>query len=259
MRYHPYFWFNVEASFLILIAATLDVVLPFGFHSIGFVTPNRRESTFVDPILGPYKKETNEIPVWRKFHYWKRKRNDLYENQFPVIESQSKNEPIISNTDTDVLFNEPKLYDPFDLDDFPSTPNDDLNPDLDLTDLLSDAPSDQGDSGVWQTSEQDKSSENLLSKLLLQDSENQNKGGFHKNEIKTRSPLTPREGFFPSGVNCAKTISLSGTTNCLQDEDCKDCYGFVFHCESNFCKPGPRPSCSGGCDLTDTFPSFALK
>ncbi|XP_061167935.1 uncharacterized protein LOC133176894 isoform X2 [Saccostrea echinata] len=261
MRHQLYFWFNVEAGLLILIAVTLDVVLPFGFHNIGIVAPKTRDSTFLDPLLGPYKKETNEIPVWKKFHFWKRKRNDLYENSFHGKEFQSDNKPNTFNTNSEVLFNEPKLYDPFDLEDFPSTPNDDLNPDLDFNNMLSDAPSsDMGDSGVWHTYEQGTNSENLLSNLLLQGSEDQyNTEGLQTNEKKTRNPLTQREGYFPSGVNCAKTISLTGTTKCLHDEDCKDCYGFVFHCESNFCKLGPRSSCSEGCDLTDTFPSFSLK
>ncbi|XP_052676343.1 uncharacterized protein LOC128157765 [Crassostrea angulata] len=243
------FLFNMETIFIFLLAATIDCVSPFGFHHVGIVSPKQSESKLYNSLFENYKTETNDIPIWKKFHFWKKKRDFWTDDaidpssRFLSPENQDNFPPKTEN-----IFSELKPYESFQFVDTQSEPSEDFDPEeMELNDMLQDSdPSDFGSFGPNVVPSDDSG----LS------------GGFGvlQSNVKNTEHSHQTEGFINSGSGtCVKNISLQGTTSCVSDADCKDCNGFVFHCASNFCKVGPAPSCGTECDITDGFPAWLLK
>lgn len=144
------FLFNMETIFIFLLAATIDCVSPFGFHHVGIVSPKQSESKLYNSLFETYKTETNDIPIWKKFHFWKKKRDfwndDAFDpsSRFLSPENQDNFPPKTEN-----IFSELKPYESFQFVDTQSEPSEDFDPEeMELNDMLQDSdPSDFGSFG----------------------------------------------------------------------------------------------------------------
>lgn len=142
------FLFNMETIFIFLLAATIDCVSPFGFHHVGIVSPKQSESKLYNSLFETYK--TDNIPIWKKFHFWKKKRDfwtdDAFDpsSRFLSPENQDNFPPKTEN-----IFSELKPYESFQFVDTQSEPSEDFDPEeMELNDMLQDSdPSDFGSFG----------------------------------------------------------------------------------------------------------------
>lgn len=140
--------FNIEAVFAFLLVATIKCVSPFGFHHIGIVSPKQTNSKFYNSVIEPFKTETDEIPIWKKFHFWKKKRNFWSDQGFnPNARLQPELRTDIFNSKSDDVFSEPESLGSLSSIDSEGISSDGFDPELELNDMFTEP--DPSGPGYW--------------------------------------------------------------------------------------------------------------
>lgn len=133
---------------IFLVAATLDCVSPYGFHSMGISPRKQNDIKIASPRDGPYGNEANEIPGWKKFHFWKRKRNYWSEDNPYSGQNLLDDQLNMFDLNSEKSFNEPQNYDAFNLVNSRSQ-NDIFDPELVYNDIKPEPELSSSGLGYW--------------------------------------------------------------------------------------------------------------
>lgn len=192
------FLFNIETLFIFLLAATIDCVSPFGFHHVGIVPSKQRESKLFSSLFEPYKTETNDIPIWKKFHFWKKKRDSLTDDGFdPRTRFLSPPHQDNFQPNAESIFSEPRPFEPFQFVDTQSEPSENFDPEeMELNDMLTDP----SDLGSWGTN------------VVPSDDSGLNDGfGVLQGKVRSSEQSHQTEGFINPGVSLADSMCMNYT------------------------------------------------
>lgn len=196
------FLFNIETMFIVLLAATIDCVSPFGFHHVGIVPSKQRESKLLNSLFEPYKTETetNDIPIWKKFHFWKKKRDFLTDDAFDPS-SRFLSPPHQDNLQpkAENIFSELQPYQSFQFVDTQSEPSENFDPEeMEANDMLPESdPSDLG---------------SLVPNVVPADDSGLNDGfGVLQGKVRNTELSHQTEGFTNSGVSLVDSKCINYT------------------------------------------------
>lgn len=175
--------------------ATIKCVSPFGFHHIGIVSPKQTTSKFYNSVIEPFKTETDEIPIWKKFHFWKKKRNFWSDQGFnPNARLRPELRTDIFNSKSDDAFSEPETLGSLPSMDSEGLSSDGFDPELELNDMFTEP--DPSGPGYW------------TSDVLSVGDPGQNDGFGILQDVQSDTDNPPQtEGFMNPGVRLSYDMS----------------------------------------------------
>lgn len=72
----------MEIIFIFFLVVIIDCVLLFGFYYVGIVLLKYSELKLYNFLFENYKIEINDILIWKKFYFWKKKRDFWIDDVF---------------------------------------------------------------------------------------------------------------------------------------------------------------------------------